>query len=78
MPNLPIPLREVRVWPVRPEKEPQWNALLRARDYLGFRQLGGAQLKQVAVWGDCRLALLGWQEAALNCGPRAPGRLGWL
>lgn len=62
---------------MRPEEEPQGNALLCAHPYLGCRQLGGAQLKQVAVWGDCRLALLGRQEAALHCGPHAPGRRGW-
>ena len=77
MPDLPIPLREVRVRPVRLEEEPQGNAPLRAHDYFGCRQLGGPQLKQVAVWGDCRLALLGWQEAALHCGPRDPGCRDW-
>ena len=71
-----IPLREVRVRPVRPEEEPQGNALLHAHHYLGFRKLCGAQLKQVAVWGDRWLALLGWQEAALHCGPRDRW-LGW-
>ena len=62
---------------MRLEEEPQANAPLRAHDYLGFRQLGGARLKQVAAWGDRWLALLGWQEAALHCGPRDPGRPGW-
>ena len=76
MSDISIPLREVRVRPVQPEEEPQWNALLRAHHYLGFRKLCGAQLKQVAVWGDRWLALLGWQEAALHCGPRDRW-LGW-
>ena len=61
---------------MRPEEEPQWNALLCAHHYLGFRKLCGAQLKQVAVCGDRWLALLGWQEAALRCGPRDRW-LGW-
>ena len=60
MPDTPIPLREVRVLLVRPEVEPQWNALLHVHHYLGFRKLCGAQLKQVAVWGNRWLALLGW------------------
>ena len=51
---------------MRREEEPQWNALRRAHDYPGFRQLCGAHLKQVAVWGDRWLALLGWQEAAVG------------
>ena len=62
MPGTPILLREVRVRPVRPEEELQWNTLLCAHHYLGFRKLCGAQLKEVAVWGDRWLALLGRSE----------------
>ena len=67
---LPIPLREVRVRPVRADEVPRWNETLRQQHYLGFRKLCGCQLKQVAVQGQRWLALLGWQAAALHSGPR--------
>ena len=70
MSPLPIPLREVRVRPVRADEVPRWNETLRQQHYLGFRKLCGCQLKQVAVHGQRWLALLGWQAAALHSGPR--------
>ena len=70
MSPLPIPLREVRVRPVRADEVPRWNDTLRQQHYLGFRKLCGCQLKQVAVQGQRWLALLGWQAAALHSGPR--------
>ena len=60
----------MRVRPVRPDEVPRWNQTLRQQHYLGFRKLCGCQLKQVAVHGQRWLALLGWQAAALHCGPR--------
>ena len=53
---LPIPLREVRVRPVRADEVPRWNDTLRQQHYLGFRKLCGCQLKQVAVQGQRWLA----------------------
>ena len=47
-----IPLREVQVRLVRPDEGPRWNALLRARHYIGFRKMFGRRLRHVAVWGD--------------------------
>ena len=70
MSPLPIPLREVRVRPVRADEVPRWNETLRQQHYLGFRKLCGCQLKQVAVQGQRWLALLGCQAAALHSGPR--------
>ena len=70
MSPLPIPLREVRVRPVRADEVPRWNDTLRQQHYLGFRKLCSCQLKQVAVQGQRWLALLGWQAAALHSGPR--------
>ena len=70
MSPLPIPLREVRVRAVRADEVPRWNDTLRQQHYLGFHKLCGCQLKQVAVQGQRWLALLGWQAAALHCGPR--------
>ena len=55
---------------VRPDEEPQWNALMREHHYLGFRNLCGNRLRQVAVLGARWLALLGWQCAALHCAAR--------
>ena len=72
MSPLPIPLREVRVRPVRADEVPRWNDTLRQQHYLGFRKLCGCQLEQVAVQGQRWLALLGWQAAALHCGSQ-PG-----
>ena len=56
MSPLPIPLREVRVRPVRADEVPRWNDTLRQQHYLGFRKLCGCQLKQVAVQGQRWLA----------------------
>ena len=70
MTPLPIPLREVRVRPVRPDEVPRWNQTMRQQHYPGFRKLCGCQLKQVAVHGQRWLTLLGWQAAAPHCGPR--------
>ena len=70
MDSLTLDLRAVAVRPLRLHEAPRWNALMRARHYLGFAKLCRPQLKQVAVCGDCWLALLGWQAAALHCAPR--------
>ncbi len=66
----PIPLRAVRVRTVRREEEASWNALMRAQHDLGFRQLCGQRLRQVAVLSEQWLALLGWQSAAWHCAAR--------
>ena len=65
-----IRLREVQVRTVRPDEEPRWNALMRQHHYLGFRNLCGNRLRQVAVHGERWLGLLGWHAAALHCAAR--------
>ncbi len=72
----PIPLRAVRVRTVRREEEASWNALMRAQHDLGFRQLCGQRLRQVAVLGEQWLALLGWQSAAWH-GAARERWIGW-
>ena len=62
-----IRLREMQVRTVRPDEEPHWNALLRQHHYLGFRNLCGNRLRQVAVHGE---RWLGWHAAALHCAAR--------
>ena len=71
-----IPLREVRVRPVRRDEEARWNELVRVHHYLGFRNLCGRRLRHVAVLGERWLALLGWHAAALHCAAR-DRRIGW-
>ena len=65
-----IPLRAIRVRPVRADEEARWNQLVRTHHYLGFRNLCGRRLRHVAVLGDRWLALLGWHSAALHCAAR--------
>ena len=62
--------------PIRPGEAPRWNALVRARHYLGLGNLVGESLKYVAEVDGQWVALLGWAAAALQCGPR-DRRIGW-
>ena len=48
----------------------QWDELMAAHHYLGFRTLVGESLKYVAEQDGSWLALLGWGAAAFKCGPR--------
>ena len=50
---------------VRSDDVPRWNALMRAHHYLGFCKMCGRRLRDVAVWRERRLALLGRHAAAL-------------
>ena len=65
-----IPLSEVQVRTVRRDEEPRWNALMSKQHYLGFRNMAGKRLRQVAVRGERWLALLGWHVGALHCAAR--------
>lgn len=65
-----LDLRAVDVRPIEPGEAARWDALMRARHYLGLGQLVGESLKYVAVVDGQWLALLGWASAAYKCGPR--------
>jgi len=54
-----IRLREVQVRTVHPDEKPRWNALMGQHHYLGYRNLCGNRLRQVAVHGERWLGLLG-------------------
>jgi len=69
-------LRTLIVRPIRAEEEPQWNQLMAAHHYLGFRQLVGKSMKYVAELGSQWVALLGWGAAAFKCGARDEW-IGW-
>lgn len=69
-------LRETKVRLLLPEERPLWEELLRRHHYLGFNGMVGESLRYVATAGGQWVALLGWQAAALKCGPR-DRFLGW-
>lgn len=54
------------VRPIVPAERGCWDALIRARHYLGLQALVGRSLRRVAVVEGAWLALLGWQAIALK------------
>ena len=69
-------LRRLEVRPIGSEERTDWDALVAEHRYLGLRSLFGKTLHDVAVVGERRVALLGWQAAALKCAPR-DAWIGW-
>ena len=54
----------------------EWDQLMDAQHYLGFRQFAGRGLRYVAEWRGRWLALLGWQTGVFQCAPRDEW-IGW-
>ena len=48
----------------------EWDRLMDAQHYLGFRQFAGRGLRYVAAWRGRWLALVGWQTGVFQCAPR--------
>ena len=61
---------------LRVEERRRWDALVAEHHYLPFRGLFGKALRQVAVFGDQWLALLGWHAGAFKVGVRDQW-IGW-
>jgi hypothetical protein len=69
-------LRSLTVRPIHPHEELQWNQLMAAHHYLGFRKLVGESIKYVAELEHQWVALLGWGAAAFKCSSRDEW-IGW-
>ena len=50
----------------RADERREWNQLMDAQHYLGFRQFAGRGLRYVAEWRGRWLALLGWQTVPVR------------
>ena len=73
-----VSLSEVSVRPVAGGAErAEWDRLMDAHHYLGFRCLFGGGVRHVAVAADGRwLALVGWQCGAFKARRGTPGSAG--
>ena len=60
----------------RDDERREWDQLMDAQHYLGFRQFAGRGLRYVAEWRGRWLALLGWQTGVFQCAPRDEW-IGW-
>ena len=60
----------------RADERREWDQLMDAQHYLGFRQFAGRGLRYVAEWHGRWLALLGWQTGVFQCAPRDEW-IGW-
>ena len=69
-------LADVVVRLARDDERPEWDRLMDAQHYLGFRQFAGRGLRYVAAWRGRWLALLGWQTGVFQCAPRDQW-IGW-
>lgn len=69
-------LQSLSVRVMRPEEERQWNQLMNAHHYLGFKKLVGESIKYVAEINGKWVALIGWGSAAFKCGSRDEW-IGW-
>lgn len=69
-------LRLLRVRPILPDEEADWDRLMRNHHYLGFKTLVGKSLKYAALCDDKCIALLGWSTAAFMCHVRDEW-IGW-
>lgn len=70
------PLNSLEVRPVMPHEQAEWDRLMAAHHYLGFRCLVGESMRYVAVLGGRWVALLGWGAAAFKCRHR-DALIGW-
>jgi hypothetical protein len=70
-------LETLVVRPIQPHEETQWNQLMSAHHYLGFRKLVGESIKYVAELQNQWVALLGWGTAAFKCSSRDEW-IGWM
>ena len=60
----------------RADERREWDQLMDAQHYLGFRQFAGRGLCYVAEWRGRWLALLGWETGVFQCAPRDEW-IGW-
>lgn len=67
-------LEQVEVRLVRAEEEARWDELMIQHHYLKSARMVGEQLRYVAEYRGCWLALLGWSAASYHL----KGRDGWI
>lgn len=72
----PIDLQSLVVRPILGEERDNWDRLMAAHHYLGFRQLVGEAIRYVAALNGQWVALLGWSSAAFKSAPRDQW-IGW-
>jgi len=56
----------LRVRPIHPDEEAEWDKVMDAHHYLGFNCLVGNSMKYIATLDDRCVALLGWAAAAFK------------